>query len=450
MKRFITIVIGMLLLLPFYVGAQVPVKLTLDDCLSLAKANNADLKMGRLEVEKAAEVKKQIYTKYFPQVNASFGGYYALHPVIQFGIEDIQSQDMQDLLNDFFEAFLEGSDAERQIDLMWEGVSVGANVIQPIYAGGRIVNGNRLAQLGVEAAELQTEVSERDRLEQIESTYYLVLGLQSKVSTLESALSLLDSLDHTVSVALEAGLVTRSDALRVALKRNEFLAKQVQLTNGIRLASRLLCQEIGLDYPEEGIALDDELAVVDSESDIQISRGSSSRPELRLLDLQVEAEKLRKKLTLGETLPQIGVGGMFFYGNMIKQEMSGNAIALVQASIPISGWWETSHKLKQHDISIRRAELMREDLTQKMSLQEEQAYNTMLESKALLSSDEAALDMAQENYRLAALNYRAGLNTLTDVLEANTLMLQAENAITDRKISYLTARRRYRDLTVSY
>ena len=55
--------------------------------------------------------------------------------------------------------------------------------------------------------------------------------------------------------------------------------------------------------------------------------------------------------------------------------------------------------------------------------------------------------MAQENYRVAELNYRAGINTVTDVLEANSLMLQAQNAITDRHITYVTARRRYHDLT---
>ena len=55
--------------------------------------------------------------------------------------------------------------------------------------------------------------------------------------------------------------------------------------------------------------------------------------------------------------------------------------------------------------------------------------------------------MAQENYHIAEVNYRAGMNTITDVLEANALVLQAQNAITDREISYVTARRRYYDLT---
>ena len=69
------------------------------------------------------------------------------------------------------------------------------------------------------------------------------------------------------------------------------------------------------------------------------------------------------------------------------------------------------------------------------------------EAQALLDSDNAALEMAQENYRVASLNYQAGVNTVTDVLEANALLLQAQNAITDREISYVSARRRYHDLT---
>ena len=82
-----------------------------------------------------------------------------------------------------------------------------------------------------------------------------------------------------------------------------------------------------------------------------------------------------------------------------------------------------------------------------MQLQEMQAYNQMVEAESLLRSDSAALDMAEENYRLAELNYKAGMNTITDVLEANALLLQARNAITDRQITYATACRKYHDLT---
>ncbi len=427
--------------------AQTPV-LTLDSCFALAKANNVQMQTAQLEIEKAQQVKAQVFTKYFPQVSLSSIGFFSARPFIEFGINDIQDDDLSAFLSALITSLNDPEGLNMglptEINLMQAGHSVNATALVPVYAGGRIMNGNRLANVGVEAARLKAEVSERDMLENIESSYYLVLGLKDKVHTLESALALTDSLERIVDVALRAGLITKSDKLRLSLKQNELKAKQMQLGNGIVLASQLLCQQIGIEYPEAGLTLD--TAGFASNPTLSVANEDFVRPEHQLLQLQVDAERLRKKLTLGEALPQVGVGGTFAYGFLIRR-YKANAIALAQVSIPLSQWWETSHKLKEHDIAIREAELMQQNLTEKMGLQVKQAYNQMVEADALLQSDKSALDMAQENYRLAELNYRAGMNTITDVLEAHALLLQAKNAITDRQITYLSARRRYHDLS---
>lgn len=445
MKKHITSLLFALLVLGL--KAQTPV-LTLDSCFALAKANNAQLLTDQLEIQKAQEVKAQVFTKHFPQVSISYLAYYAARPIIEYGINDIQDDDLGAFLSALITTLNDPEGANMglptEINLMEKGHGVNATAMMPVYAGGRILNGNRLANVGIEAAQLKAEVSERDMLENIESTYYLVLGLQDKVHTVESALALTDSLDHIVDVALKAGLITKSDKLRLALKQNELKANQLQLSNGIVLASQLLCQQIGITYPEDGLTLDTASFSIKNHADAL--RENFIRPEQQLLQLQIDAEKLRKKLTLGEALPQVGIGGTYSYGNLVRK-YKGNAIALAQVSIPLTQWWETSHKLKEHNIAIREAELMQKDLTEKMGLQVKQAYNQMVEAEALMQSDKAALDMAQENYRLAELNYRAGMNTITDVLEAHALLLQAKNAITDRQITYLTARRRYHDLS---
>lgn len=445
MKKHITSLLFALLVLGL--KAQTPV-LTLDSCFTLAKANNAQLLTDQLEIQKAQEVKAQVFTKYFPQVSISYLAYYAAKPIIEYGINDIQDDDLGAFLSALITTLNdpEGANMElpTEINLMKQGHGVNATAMMPVYAGGRILNGNRLANVGIEAAQLKAEVSERDMLENIESTYYLVLGLQDKVHTVESALALTDSLDHIVEVALKAGLITKSDKLRLALKQNELKANQLQLNNGIVLASQLLCLQIGISYPEDGLTLDTASFSIKNHANTLCE--NFIRPEQQLLQLQIDAEKLRKKLTIGEALPQVGIGGTYSYGNLVRK-YKGNAIALAQVSIPLTQWWETSHKLKEHNIAIREAELMQKDLTEKMGLQVKQAYNQMVEAEALMQSDKAALDMAQENYRLAELNYRAGMNTITDVLEAHALLLQAKNAITDRQITYLTARRRYHDLS---
>ena len=440
MKRYILILV--LAFLTLCLSAQNAEVLTLDSCFALAKANNAQFRTNQIEIEKAQQVKKQVFTKYFPQVSLNYMAYYAVNPIIQYGVDDINDE-----FGEILKAIIElinnaGGNIPTEIDLMQKGHSVSALAIQPVYVGGRVRNGNKLAKIGVEAAELKAQVSERDLLENIESTYYLVVGLKSKVATLESALTLIDSLDHVADVALKAGLVTKNDILRVALERNKYKALQMQLNNGIVLASQLLCQQIGIEYPEAGLVLEESVENVAYST----ANDDFRRPELQLLQLQIDAEVMYKRLSRGEVLPQVAVGAMASYGNLIKN-YKGNAIFFAKVSVPLTQWWEASHKIKEHNFKIEQYELMQKDLTEKMTLQEKQSYNQMVEAEALLQSDKAALDMAQENYRVAELNYRAGLNTVTDVLEANALLLQAQNAITDRQITYVSARRRYHDLT---
>lgn len=440
MKRYILILV--LAFLTLGLSAQNAEVLTLDSCFALAKANNAQFRTNQIEIEKAQQVKKQVFTKYFPQVSLNYMAYYAVNPIIQYGVDDINDE-----FGEILKAIIElinnaGGNIPTEIDLMQKGHSVSALAIQPVYVGGRVRNGNKLAKIGVEAAELKAQVSERDLLENIESTYYLVVGLKSKVATLESALTLIDSLDHVADVALKAGLVTKNDILRVALERNKYKALQMQLNNGIVLASQLLCQQIGIEYPEDGLVLEESVENVAYST----ANDDFRRPELQLLQLQIDAEVMYKRLSRGEVLPQVAIGAMASYGNLIKN-YKGNAIFFAKVSVPLTQWWEASHKIKEHNFKIEQYELMQKDLTEKMTLQEKQSYNQMVEAEALLQSDKAALDMVQENYRVAELNYRAGLNTVTDVLEANALLLQAQNAITDRQITYASARRRYHDLT---
>ncbi|MBR6437618.1 MAG: TolC family protein [Bacteroidales bacterium] len=439
MKRYILVVFFAFLTL----GLTAQNVLTLDSCFALAKANNVQFKTNKIEVEKAQQVKKQVFTKYFPQVSVDYIAYYGANPIIKYGINEMNDE-LGEILGAIIQIINEqGGHVPTEIELLKKGHSISATAIQPVYAGGRVRTGNKLAKIGVEAAELQTEVSERDVLENIESTYYLVVGLKAKVETIESTLTLVDSLDKVANASMKAGLVTKNDILRVALERNKYQALLLQLNNAIVLSSQLLCQQIGIEYPESGLVLDEE---INSDGKDFAIKSNYERPEIQLLQLQIDAEVMRKRMSRGEALPQIGVGAALTYGNLIKSYKE-NAFLFARVTVPITQWWETSHKIKEHNLKIEQYELMQQDLTEKMSLEEKQAYNHMIEANALLQSDMAAYDMAQENYRVSELNYRAGENTITDVLEANSLLLQAQNAITDRQITYVTARRRYYDLT---
>ena len=76
--------------------------LSLDSCKALALRNNLEIKNAALDVEAAQEVKKQAFTKYFPNVSVIAGGYYAAKPLFEYGIDDIENANARQWLHNLY------------------------------------------------------------------------------------------------------------------------------------------------------------------------------------------------------------------------------------------------------------------------------------------------------------------------------------------------------------
>lgn len=430
---------------PAVVSAQ---SLSLDSCLSLARQNNVALKNAALEVEAAKEVKQQVFTKYFPQVGVTAGGYYALDPLVELTINDIDNVDIRTLVSTLYDLFGQDLGLDSKVSFLRRGVVAGVTAMQPVYMGGQIVNGNRLAQLGVEAAEQKSRLAEDEVLLQTEQSYWLVVSLREKKKTIEEVQGLLDTLYRDVTGACAAGLVTRNDLLKVTLKQNELEQNLLKVNNGIRLATMALCQSIGVNYNENIVLADtlsasaDELLSLYREADQAVA----NRTESRLLDIQDEADRLRRKMTIGETLPHVLVGGMYGYANLLEKNTFNGAL-FATVSVPISGWGETAHKLKEQRLRQEMTLNTHQDLSQKMALQTTQAWNELQEAYHQTLLAERAVGTARDNMMVCYHNYQAGLISISELLESQVLYRQAVDQRNDYRIAYRVALTKYRQYT---
>ena len=421
---------------------------TLDSCLALAMQNNAALQNAQLEIQSAQQVKKQALTKYFPKISAEAASFHALRPLVEFSIDDIGNAHARDLLNVLYAEYGEALGLDKSMSLFHYGTVAGVTAVQPLFAGGQIVNGNRLAQMGVEASQYKAEIVERDLLLQVEESYWLVVSLQEKRKTIQTAKELLDTLYRDVCGAVHAGLTTSNNILKVQLKQNELNSNSLKVENGICLATMALCQLTGLQYSDT-LLLADTLPTIFMEPSQYFrpeERAADNRSEAKLLNLSVEAEKLQKKMTVGKTLPQIALGASYGYGNLFEKN-TFNGLLFATLQVPITDWWENSHKIKQQSIALQMAENNRRDLTQKLQLQTQQAWNQLQESHAQLLLANAAVENARENLALSQKNYQAGLVSLSDLLEAQTIYQQSLDQQNDQKIAYLMAVKRYLQYT---
>ncbi|MGN1240836.1 MAG: TolC family protein, partial [Paludibacteraceae bacterium] len=445
---------------------------TLDSCLQLARKNNPELRKAALEVEKAKQVKQQAFTNYFPQVSASALGYHALNPLVDIGLTDIGNANTRELLQALYEEFGASLGLQNHLALFQYGYTVGVSAVQPVYVGGKVVAGNRLAKVGVQAAELQQEVQERDVLEEVEESYWLIVGLQEKQQTVEAVAALLDTLHHTVQTAVNAGLALPTDLLQVEIKQSEIRRTRLQLESGLRLAKRALAVAIGVDsveitgdagvspagssertdwvcseYTNKACAL----SVRDT-----VGMPPALSPEHDLLALQVKAAQLQKRMVLADALPQVAIGANYSYGNFQADILrdglgskTGNGLLFVSVKVPLTEWWDTGHKLKEHSLAVEQAKIEQEHLSEMLDLRTQQVRDQLQQSILMVSEQEQVLHKAHQNYQLMQANYQAGMATLTDLLTAQTTLLKAQNDLTDAIIAYRVSARRYADLTRS-
>ena len=439
MRKLLIILIILWTLVPL-IPAQ---PLTLDSCKAMVLRNNASVKNAAVDVLVARQVQNQVLTKYFPNVSAMAMGYHALNPLIEYGIEDIGNAEIRQWLYNMYAEYGAALGLPNSLSMCEKGYAMGVTAIQPVYMGGQIVNGSRLAKLGVQAAELQKELTQDKLLQQVEENYWLVVSLQEKKKTITQAMVFLDTLHRDVTAAFNAGLVTQNDKLKVVLKQHEMESNLLKVNNGITLAGMALCQMVGVGYTEE-LQLTDTIEVkVQHGQPFIDGTAVSDRKESHLLNLNVEAEKLKKKVLIGETLPHlmVGVGGS--YGRLVFDQSKFNGLAFALLKVPITNWWETSYKIRQQKMLIQKAENDRADLSQKMELESRQAWNNLEEAASQVELMKTTVQDAGLNLETAKINFQAGMIPVSELLEAQALYRQAQDQFIDAKISYKTSLLRY-------
>lgn len=427
--------------------------LSLEDCRALSEANDPYVRNAALDLAAARAQKQEALAAWFPSVSANAVAYHSLNPLIDLGVTDILgTSDAAWNISNIVDELAPQYGLPSRYRALQYGYGVSVTVMQPIYAGGRIIAGNRLVGLGVEAAELKRSLVSRDNGSTVEEKYWLVVSLQEKALTLASAGATLERIEKDASSAFSAGLIPESDLLQVRLKRSELTGASVKLAGGTKLAKMDLLNAIGVQYSTLSAVSDSLKPHIDSIRFSDIPGGMPSPDEVyvpeekiaesmeehRLLDIQVDARRLERKMTLGEALPEVGIGGMAGYGRFLGDgKVNGALYAMVK--IPISQWGATSRRLVRQDCEIQKAVNERDYLDAQLVLKARQMWVNLTTSWEEMKISEEALSVAADCAERLSANYSAGLVPVSELLQAQTSLRQSEDALTDSRIAYRKA-----------
>lgn len=412
--------------------------LTLDQCKQLARDNNITLRSARNNIQQAEQQKKAAFTNYFPQVSAMGAGLTANKHLVQMDME------MPAALTAAMPA---GTVNPISMGMIKNGLVGNVMAMQPIFAGGQIINGNKLAKVGVEASRIQLEASEDEVELTTEQYYWQVVSLKEKLVTLASLHKMLEQLQKDVTVSVNAGVTTRNDLLQVQLKANEIESQTLKVENGLTICKQLLAQYIGKNGEtidvSEPVTYETTLMLPQRQDHVA---ALAATPQYRLLEKNVESNRLQHKIKLGENLPTVSGGAVYTYNNLMG---NGRGVGMLMAtvSVPISGWWGGSHAIKKQKLALEQAREKLQDNSQKLVINMNNCWANVVTSHKQLAIARKSIEQSEENLRLNNDYYRSGTTTMSDLLDAQSSYQQSRDKYVDAYIDYQQNLLKYRQAT---
>ncbi|MBQ3767837.1 MAG: TolC family protein [Prevotella sp.] len=440
---------------------------TLQQIKDSALHNNIAIRNARHSIEAAQQQRKEAFTKYFPNVSGTGLWFNANKGMAQTTVNpsEMISPELGASLAQMLPAeALVALSNPISISMMKNGTIGSLMAVQPVFAGGQIINGNKLAKVGEDVSRLQLQLSENEVEKTAEQYFWQLASLQEKMKTVDAVDTLLAGIHNDVDVAVRAGLAMRNDLLQVQLRQNDIQSQRLKLQNGISIVRLLLSQYCGLRDTSFVIDHSAALKVADANNgqwsmfngqwsmvngQCSMVNGQWSMvnvqclPEYQLLGKQVEAANLQKKMAVGQNLPSVAVGAGYNYHNLLDNNHTfGMVFATV--SVPISDWWGGSHAIKRRKIEHQQAQEQLADNAELLKIRMQNAWNGVQEAYQQLQLSERSIEQAEENLRLNRDYYRAGTSRMSDLLEAQLLYQQSLDKHTDAFADYQNKLLEYR------
>ena len=410
-KHFLT---GLILLAPLPAATQPRLLLSVDSLLQLGMAQNVQLRIQRQQEEMARSRAKTARTAKLPEVQVGLKGGYLGQPIVfREGLSHPTRPQSPHWLQNY------------EIDLS-----------QPIYQGGRIRYSIEKADIEQKIAELQTLQNEADIKLALLEQYMQLFSLYKQQTVLARNIEESTKRLENIKSKKRQGLITNNDVLRSELQlTNDRLALQ-EVDNSLTLMSQQLDILLGLD--EQTLIVPDTtlLRQINPTSDYADYLQKAYRDDWTMRRLRQETQLAlnNQRLVKAEFLPQLSL----YAGNTLARPITrtmadyyNNSWNIgLTLSYPLSSLYKNRHKLEEARLNIDASQQQEELRKQSLRMEIRTALIRHQEAQDRVKALELSVRQARENYRIMRNRYFGQLSILTDLLDANSVLLDAELQLT--------------------
>lgn len=304
-----------------------------------------------------------------------------------------------------------------------------ANLSLPVFSGFKIQYGIRSSEFLEKAAVLDADQDKEAVIMNTIDAFTNLYKAKANLTVIEENLAQSRSRDADFANLEKNGLLARNDKLKALLQTANIELTKADVENNLKLA--MVNMNIMLGLPEETVIVPDSTSLVEP-GDIKGLQdyeqlALQNRKDMQSISYRKKASEVGIQTAKADYYPSLALTGGYVVADIPSFITITNAVTFgVGLSYNISSLWKTNAHVTGARAKLAEVQANEEDLFDQVRIQVNQAYEDLLTAKKKIQVSQVAIDQGIENYKIVKNKYDNSLLTVTDLLDANVLMLQSQ------------------------
>lgn len=413
----------------------------LQRCIDYALENNSNLKKSKLELEKSFESRREIMGSLLPQISGSGS--------LNYNLKKAQFV-MPNFVNDMLPPNMQDPNASKYMTIEMGtnySAGLGATLNQQIL-NFTLFNTLEIAKTAESMATLGVESKEEEVIAQTANIYYAVQSTAYAAEQFKQSIRLIDKMLVTMESNYQNGLVKKVDLDRLKVNRVNLSTQQSAIENAIDIQKNLLKLHMGMDMNQPIEIVEIDLAVFEQKVEMPQLQGFELTQLIpfQLIQQQHKIGHLQVKSVKSERLPSLMLGANYQF-NLLGDKLFGSddnysypsSVIGLNLRIPIFSGLSKNAKLKGAQIELMKLREDEQSVRQSLTMAYQNALLKLSDSRQTIDAQRQNLELAAEVFRITEENYQQGLASMSDVLNANSSLIQSQISYADALSKHMTA-----------
>ena len=314
--------------------------------------------------------------------------------------------------------------------------NAGVSLEQPVYTGGKITAAYNIARQYEESALFNKSYVRENIICEADRAYWKLVSLNEKRNVINRYLDLLRNVSASVEDAYSAEMSNKNDLLKAKVRLNSVTLDSIKLANGIALA-KLNLQRITGIYDK--IVVADSAIAIEKVSFVKPEDVVNSRADYKMLKNNIDIADYNIALAGAEYLPQAGMIASYSYTDFeLDNSDKGDFSFTIGATLNFPIYHFNESIYKKDEMRLKK-EIEEENLSKSkklMLLEINRAIFNVKNSLKQIEFADFALSQAEENMSSAEDNFHTGLESITNLLEAQAEWQSANSNLIEAKSDF--------------